>query len=157
VRWHDGTMALCWCAAGMAEAGKQFRRVNGDLHLPALRTAREAEVAKTVSSPSKDHEMKAGLTIIGAATEVPRNSGRPPWWSGYLQPAAAVRHSPVIDQVSRAIIPTRLDLTGLRYGDRLCSVAANGAGGLSIEDSKDIPIGEGSPQPYSRASERLQV
>ena len=27
------------CAAGMVEAGKQFRRVNGHLHLPALRDA----------------------------------------------------------------------------------------------------------------------
>ncbi len=32
-RWRDGTMALRWCAAGMREAGKQFRRVNGHLHL----------------------------------------------------------------------------------------------------------------------------
>ena len=38
-RWRDGQMALRWCAAGMVEAGKQFRRVNGHLHLPALRTA----------------------------------------------------------------------------------------------------------------------
>src|SRR3954471_18704846 len=36
-RWRDGTMALRWCAAGMVEAGKQFRRVNGHLHLRALR------------------------------------------------------------------------------------------------------------------------
>jgi hypothetical protein len=26
-------MALRWCAAGLVEAGKQFRRVNGHLHL----------------------------------------------------------------------------------------------------------------------------
>ena len=38
-RWRDGQMALRWCAAGMVEASKQFRRVNGHLHLPALRTA----------------------------------------------------------------------------------------------------------------------
>jgi putative transposase len=25
-RWRDGQMALRWCAAGMVEAGKQFRR-----------------------------------------------------------------------------------------------------------------------------------
>ena len=37
-RWQDGQMALRWCAAGMVEAGKQFRRVNGHLHLTALRT-----------------------------------------------------------------------------------------------------------------------
>ena len=36
-RWRDGQMALRWCAAGMVEAAKQFRRVNGYLHLPALR------------------------------------------------------------------------------------------------------------------------
>jgi transposase-like protein len=33
-RWRDGQMALRWCAAGMNEAAKQFRRVNGFLHLP---------------------------------------------------------------------------------------------------------------------------
>jgi len=32
-----------WCAAGMVEAGKQFRRVNGHLHLANLRTALERE------------------------------------------------------------------------------------------------------------------
>jgi hypothetical protein len=32
-------MALRWCAAGMLEAGKQFRRVNGHLHLKTLRAA----------------------------------------------------------------------------------------------------------------------
>jgi transposase-like protein len=55
-RWQDGQMALRWCAAGMVEAGKQFRRVNGYLHLPALRAALEAEVARTVSSPCEDQE-----------------------------------------------------------------------------------------------------
>ena len=43
--WQDGTMALRWCAAGMIEAGKRFRRVNGRLHLPALRTALGRHVA----------------------------------------------------------------------------------------------------------------
>jgi transposase-like protein len=54
--WQDGQMALRWCAAGMVEAGKQFRRVNGYLHLPALRAALEAEVASTVTGPCKDHQ-----------------------------------------------------------------------------------------------------
>ena len=31
-RWRDGRMALRWCAAGMLEAAKQFRRVNGCPH-----------------------------------------------------------------------------------------------------------------------------
>ena len=38
-RWRDGQMALRWCAAGMNEAAKQFRRVNGHLHLAGLRVA----------------------------------------------------------------------------------------------------------------------
>ena len=55
-RWRDGQMALRWCAAGMVEAGKQFRRVNGHLHLPALRAALQAEVARTVTGPCEDHK-----------------------------------------------------------------------------------------------------
>ena len=51
-RWRDGQMALRWCAAGMVEAGKQFRRVNGHLHLPALRAALEREIAAELSVPS---------------------------------------------------------------------------------------------------------
>ncbi len=51
-RWRDGTMALRWCTAGMVEAGKQFRRVNGHLHLPVLRAALERHVA--VQSVSAD-------------------------------------------------------------------------------------------------------
>lgn len=50
-RWRDGQMALRWCAAGMVEASKQFRRVNGHLHLPALRAALERHVgAETVGT-----------------------------------------------------------------------------------------------------------
>ena len=48
-RWRDGQMALRWCAAGMLEASKQFRRVNGFLHLPALRKALDAHCAKAVT------------------------------------------------------------------------------------------------------------
>jgi putative transposase len=46
-RWQDGQMVLRWVAAGMGEAAKQFRRVNGYLHLPALRSALEATMAVT--------------------------------------------------------------------------------------------------------------
>ena len=48
-RWRDGQMALRWCAAGMVEAGKQFHRVNGHLHLPTLRVALERETAQSVA------------------------------------------------------------------------------------------------------------
>lgn len=50
-RWCDGQMALRWCAAGMNEAAKQFRRVNGFMHLPSLRAALERHVGITVTPP----------------------------------------------------------------------------------------------------------
>jgi putative transposase len=58
-RWRDGTMALRWCAAGMAEAAKQFRRVNGHLHLPSLRAALEREIAENVSATCDDQTVTA--------------------------------------------------------------------------------------------------
>jgi transposase-like protein len=54
-RWRDGTMALRWCAAGMIEAGHQFRRVNGHLHLPKLRAALDAHFTANVgAAPEQD-------------------------------------------------------------------------------------------------------
>jgi len=58
-RWRDGQMALRWCAAGMVEAGKQFRRVNGHLHLPALRAALERECAAPVVPVVHNDEVSA--------------------------------------------------------------------------------------------------
>ena len=58
-RWHDGDMAMRWCAAGMVEAGKQFRRVNGHLHLPALRHALQREVRWNVGTLVHDDEENA--------------------------------------------------------------------------------------------------
>jgi putative transposase len=46
-RWRDGQMALRWCAAGMIEAGKQFRRVNGHLHLPTTPSSSPAGNRRT--------------------------------------------------------------------------------------------------------------
>jgi transposase-like protein len=58
--WQDETMALRWCAAGMVEAGKQFRRVNGHLHLRALRTALERHVAaENVKANKHNHTSNA--------------------------------------------------------------------------------------------------
>jgi putative transposase len=58
-RWRDGQMALRWCAAGMVEAGKQFRRVNGHLHLPTLRAALERESAESVGTMGHDAQVSA--------------------------------------------------------------------------------------------------
>jgi len=59
-RWRDGQMALRWCAAGMVEASKQFRRVNGHLHLPVLRAALERHVAaETVGADCNTPDVSA--------------------------------------------------------------------------------------------------
>jgi putative transposase len=58
-RWRDGTMALRWCAAGMVEAGHQFRRVNGRLHLPKLRAALETHFTKNVSTDCQNEIVNA--------------------------------------------------------------------------------------------------
>jgi putative transposase len=50
--WQDGQVVLRWMAAGMGEAAKQFRRVNGYLHLPALRVALNQTVAAV--TPTKE-------------------------------------------------------------------------------------------------------
>jgi putative transposase len=53
-RWQDGQMVLRWIAAGMGEAAKQFRRVNGHLHLPALRVALDQTIATDVTPTKED-------------------------------------------------------------------------------------------------------
>jgi putative transposase len=51
-RWQDGQMVLRWIAAGMNEARRQFRRVNGHLYLPALRAALDQTVPAV--TPTKE-------------------------------------------------------------------------------------------------------
>jgi putative transposase len=59
-RWRDGQMALRWCAAGMVEASKQFRRVNGHLHLPTLRAELERHAAaETVGADCNTQDVSA--------------------------------------------------------------------------------------------------
>jgi transposase-like protein len=50
--WRDGQMVLRWTAAGMGEAAKQFRRVNGYLYLPALRATLDATISDV--TPTKE-------------------------------------------------------------------------------------------------------
>ena len=57
-RWRDGQMALRWCAAGMVEAGTQFRRVNGHLHLRSLRDTLE-QVTQPAGATRHDEETQA--------------------------------------------------------------------------------------------------
>ena len=60
-RWESGTMALRWCAAGLVEAKKQFRRVNGHMHLRALRASLDAHVGVPDAPPNyaADQEVAA--------------------------------------------------------------------------------------------------
>jgi hypothetical protein len=51
-RWRDGQMVLRWVAAGMGEAARQFRRVNGYLYLPALRATLDATISDV--TPTKE-------------------------------------------------------------------------------------------------------
>jgi len=57
-RWRDGTMALRWCAAGMVVAGKQFRRVNGHMHLRSLRDTLD-RVTQPVGATSHTETVEA--------------------------------------------------------------------------------------------------
>jgi hypothetical protein len=56
--WRDATMALRWCAAGMVEAGKQFRRVNGHMHLRSLRDTL-TKVTETVGTTGQNETVNA--------------------------------------------------------------------------------------------------
>ena len=59
-RMSGHQMALRWWAAGMLEASRQFRRVNGHLHLAALRAALDRHVAdQNVRATSHDEEVNA--------------------------------------------------------------------------------------------------
>ena len=55
-----GTLALRWCVAGMVAAGKQLRRVNGHLHLRAVRAALDRHVvADNVGTASNNDTVTA--------------------------------------------------------------------------------------------------
>ncbi len=58
-RWRDGQMALRWCAAGMAEARGQFRRINGHLHLARLAAELERVTAENVAPDRQDEGVNA--------------------------------------------------------------------------------------------------
>ena len=57
--WQDGQMALRWCAAGMTEASKQFRRVNGHLHLATLRAELQRVTTETAAPDRQNDTVNA--------------------------------------------------------------------------------------------------
>jgi hypothetical protein len=63
-------MVLGWIAAGMGQAAKQFRRVNGHLHLPGLRAALDQTIA-AVTPPRRmppDHPSGRHPTSMASGT-----------------------------------------------------------------------------------------
>jgi putative transposase len=50
-RWRNGKMVLRWTAAGLLEAERQFRRVNGYREMPILRRALEQHYQGVASTP----------------------------------------------------------------------------------------------------------
>ena len=70
-RWRDGQMALRWWAVGMAEAGKQFRRVNGHLHLRSLR-----DTLEQVTQPVGATHRRRNSTDFGSTPSDRRGSRR---------------------------------------------------------------------------------
>jgi putative transposase len=78
--WRDGQMALRWCAAGMVEAGKQFRRVNGHRHLRSCATRSSA--SPDLSVPPAILTLPPQPDDHRAATEVPRVPGVRPATEG---------------------------------------------------------------------------
>ena len=120
-------MALRWCAAGMLEAGKQFRRVNGHLHLKTLRAAlagqsREAWGTRCMDpSPVRAAAAAAAAAVADACARLACRScaalqaldgGRPGQGDGPERLGRAERC--VLDPsppVSRAFVPSPARLT----------------------------------------------
>jgi hypothetical protein len=58
---------LRWCAAGMTEATKQFRRVNGHLHLRALQPRSNGTSPPKMPKP---HQRQHRLMITGPSPKL---------------------------------------------------------------------------------------
>ena len=56
-RWRDGTMIKRWCAAGLLNAERSFRRLKGYKQMPALVGAIERHI--NAVTPSCDTEQVA--------------------------------------------------------------------------------------------------
>ncbi len=102
-RWRDGQMALRWSAAGMVKASKQFRRVNGFMHLPALPDALEP----TSPPPHPDRGRQGGRCL--------RVTGPPPKFHGTR---SIVSCRPAGGQQIRSVASSPLD--GVAGGAGVC-------------------------------------
>lgn len=62
-RWRDGTMIKRWCAAGMLNAQRSFRRVKGCKDMPALIAALQRHVEAV--TPTRDTQEATGGGGVG--------------------------------------------------------------------------------------------
>lgn len=88
----NGRTALRWCAASTAEAAKQFRRVNGFLHLPKLRAFLERHVVpqETVSACYNENVAQPRGRPSSSANRGTSSALAPPEYFPYIFP---FRHS----------------------------------------------------------------
>ena len=74
-RWRGGTMVLRWVAAGVLEAAKGVRRVQGCQDMPALVAALRARDARLGLGESSEY----GCVVVNqAAAEFQQRTGHPP-------------------------------------------------------------------------------
>lgn len=77
-RWRDGSIAMRWCAASMVEARKQFRRVNGYLHLvKAPHRPRSPRRRDDLASLAREGGRIAHHSLGTVRLENPRRTGHP--------------------------------------------------------------------------------
>ena len=73
-------MALRWCAAGMVEAKKQFRRVNGHLHLRRCAPPSNSASKRPLHASLQCRQGGGRLAqMLGAVIQNPHWSGHPPY------------------------------------------------------------------------------
>ena len=81
-RWQSGEMALCWTAAGMLEAERQFRRVIGYRELAKLALAAERELHRhpiqevRSGQEAKNCEGEPENRLILSGDRLPRDTSR---------------------------------------------------------------------------------
>jgi hypothetical protein len=104
-RSEAGEMALRSCAAGMAEAKKQFRRINGRQHLKSLGNALSKHVGVDVTAPNHalDEEVAAKLNC-SVVTQNQRWSGHPPAAGSVVIDRRAAPSGPPAADLTRTLL-----------------------------------------------------
>jgi Transposase, Mutator family len=133
--WQNGNMALRWCAAGMLEASKQFRRVNGHLHrahiglftVPRLGQRGSARAgSNSLCRPELD---EGPLTADVAIVPVPPVSARSLW----VGPGMPINWAAMVPPGARNTAVQLARVTGEPFAIR---------GGSRWHDVREVPVPE---------------